>query len=83
MVVDGVVPVAVEVVASDGQLLEVGFGDLLAERVVALVEVGFDGQASGRCGGGDEFDDGLVGSERLASSVHTAPRPPSVAGVWI
>ena len=44
---DGVVPVTVELVAGDREGVEVGVADLLAERVVALVQIGFDAQPVG------------------------------------
>src|SRR5271167_43559 len=67
---DRVVPVGVPVVRCDWYGCEFGVGDFLAERVVTGVEVGLDLQTGAGGGGGDELDDGAVGSERLASPVH-------------
>jgi hypothetical protein len=57
---------------------ELCIGDLLAEGVVAGVEVGFDPQAGAGGGGGDQLDDRAVGGERPAPPVDGDEREEAV-----
>ena len=68
--VQAVIPVAVEVVAGDGQGGHVLVADLDAGRVGAGVEFGADGEPGAGGGAGDEVDDDFVAGQRSAAPVH-------------
>ena len=71
------------VMTSDGQGIEVAVADLLADRVVAGIEVCLNLEASLGGGGGDELDHGAVGGERLASPVHGDEREEAVLDLYL
>src|SRR5450756_1483303 len=68
---EGVVPVAVEVVAGDGQGCHLGVADLDSGGVGGVVELGVDLQPGAGGGGGtDEVDDDFVAGQRAPTPVH-------------
>lgn len=66
---EGVVPLAVEVVSGEGQGLDLGLGDLDAERVVAVVELGVDLQPGAGRGRPDEVDYDFVADQQSFTPV--------------
>jgi hypothetical protein len=66
---DGVVPVAVEVVAAEVQGGHLLVGDLDPRLVGAFVQTGVDLQAGGGGRGGDQADDRLVAGQRPPAPV--------------
>jgi len=68
--VQGVVPIAVEVVSDDGEGAHLAIADLDSGGVAAGVEGGGDGQAGVGGGRTDQLEDGFVAGQRPSAPVH-------------
>ena len=66
---DFVVPITVELIAPDFDLIELLIGDLDTSRIVLWIQFGMNLEAGGGGGTCDEVDDGFETSQRLATPV--------------
>jgi hypothetical protein len=63
--VDGVIPIAVEIVADERYGSQFAVADPDSGGIPVRVVVGFDGESGGGCGARNEFDDGAQTGEGL------------------
>jgi len=70
---DDVVPIAVEACGLDVESAELGLGDLDADGIGPVVELGLDRQAGVGGGVRDEVDDDVVGEQGATAPVRKRP----------
>ena len=85
---DFVVPITVELIAPDFDLIELLIGNLDASRIGLWIQFRMNLKTGGGGGTGDEVDDGFETSQRLATPVLANVREKSMldfvplAGAW-